>query len=81
MRVPLTLACGDYDRTHPLACGATRGAGEIDVLCPARVPRSFTDGRRRFGDPRGAAERKGLIKEPRSPVSLFAAGTREAFVI
>lgn len=49
MRVPLTLACGDYDRTHPLASGAE--------------------------------QRRGLIKEPRSPASLFAAGTREAFVI
>lgn len=34
MRVPLTLACGDYDRTHPLASGAI-GPDGADLVFPA----------------------------------------------
>ena len=79
MRVPLTLACGDHDLTHPLS--ETLAASEIGALRTPRIPRSVTDGRRLFGHPRGAEERKGRIKEPRSPASLFAAGTPEASVI
>ena len=69
MRVPLTLAGGDYDRTHPLASGAIRPDG-VDAGFPALpVEETFLGmtRHREFSPDQGA--------------SLFAAGTREAFVI
>ncbi len=69
MRVPLTLACGDYDRPHPLASGAIRPDGSTWASPALPVEETFPGMTRHrdFSLDQGA--------------SLFAAGTREAFVI
>jgi 4,5-dihydroxyphthalate decarboxylase len=49
MTVPLTLACGDYDRTRPLADGTVRPLG-IDLTCLPMVIEEIFFRMARFGE-------------------------------
>jgi 4,5-dihydroxyphthalate decarboxylase len=76
VRVPLSLACGAYDRTAALARGDIRPEG-IDLtflaLLAGNEDTLATFVRYSF--------EQGLISREREPAELFAPETREAYVI
>jgi hypothetical protein len=76
VRVPLSLACGAYDRTAALARGDIRLEG-IDLTFLA-LPAGNEDTLATFV--RYSFE-QGLISREREPAELFAPETREAYVI
>jgi 4,5-dihydroxyphthalate decarboxylase len=80
MRVPLSLACGAYDRTAALARGDIRpegvdltflalAAGQIDALYTPRVPRGFAGGLVRESRVRR------LFSDPRAEEERYFAAT------
>ena len=71
MHVPLSLACGAYDRTVALARGDIAPEG-IDLTYLA-LPVEETFVRYSF--------EQGLIRRQPSPEELFAPETREAYVV
>lgn len=82
MRVPLSLACGAYDRTAALARGDIRPEGiDVTFLALPVEETFFRMTRHREFDAAEMSLSSYLISRKREPAELFAPETREAYVI
>jgi 4,5-dihydroxyphthalate decarboxylase len=82
VRVPLSLACGAYDRTAALARGDIWPEGiDLTVLALPVEETIFRMTRHREFDAAEMSPSSYLISREREPAELFAPETREAYVI